>query len=214
VRFPISGVSRDFGSEYDPEEYTHIDAFRAQLGKSLVMLKEMIGLIIKAKPNPAHRGLALLEEMGLLSSVITQNVDGLHQAAGSKKVIEFYGTNRTLSCFNRSLRRERSLFSLKQVLPKSSIVRLCLNLMSSFLESPFPGELMPRLTMKLNLVIECWPSKRLQRLCPGQRFRVWRRPMVPLWRRSLSRQVLDYSILGPRSTIIPEMLKRVKARRE
>ena len=51
-------------------------------------MKWMMALIIRAKPNPAHRGLAPPEEMGLLSSVITQNVDGLYQAAGSKKVIE------------------------------------------------------------------------------------------------------------------------------
>jgi NAD-dependent SIR2 family protein deacetylase len=51
-------------------------------------MKGMKALIIRTKLNPAHRGLASLEEMGLLSSVITQNVDGLHEAAGSKKVIE------------------------------------------------------------------------------------------------------------------------------
>ncbi|MFB0507800.1 MAG: Sir2 family NAD-dependent protein deacetylase [Thermodesulfobacteriota bacterium] len=57
------------------------------------MLKEMMGLIIKAEPTQAHRGLALLEEMGFISSVIPQNMDGLHQAAGRKKVIEFNGTH-------------------------------------------------------------------------------------------------------------------------
>jgi hypothetical protein len=51
-------------------------------------MKGMMALIIRAKPNPAHRGLASLEKMGLLSSVITQNVDGLHEAAGIRKVIE------------------------------------------------------------------------------------------------------------------------------
>lgn len=45
-----------------------------------------------ALPNRAHRALALLEEKGKLSSVITQNIDGLHQAAGSKNVIELHGT--------------------------------------------------------------------------------------------------------------------------
>ena len=45
-----------------------------------------------AKPNPAHLALAQLEKMGILSAVITQNIDGLHQLAGSKNVIELHGT--------------------------------------------------------------------------------------------------------------------------
>lgn len=45
-----------------------------------------------AKPNAAHIKLAELEAAGKLSSVITQNIDGLHQAAGSKKVIELHGS--------------------------------------------------------------------------------------------------------------------------
>lgn len=49
-------------------------------------------LILDAKPNPAHCALAKLEEMGKLRSVITQNIDGLHQAAGSKNVQELHGS--------------------------------------------------------------------------------------------------------------------------
>lgn len=45
-----------------------------------------------AKPNSAHKSLAALEEKGRLSAVITQNVDGLHQQAGSKNVIELHGS--------------------------------------------------------------------------------------------------------------------------
>ncbi|MBE5777082.1 MAG: NAD-dependent protein deacylase [Clostridiales bacterium] len=54
-----------------------------------------------ARPNPAHLALARMEEMGLLSAVITQNIDGLHQAAGSKNVIELHGStlrNRCTHC--------------------------------------------------------------------------------------------------------------------
>lgn len=51
-----------------------------------------------AKPNPAHYLLAELETKGLLKGVITQNVDGLHQDAGSKSVYELHGTYRQVSC--------------------------------------------------------------------------------------------------------------------
>ena len=45
-----------------------------------------------AKPNEAHKALAKLEEMGKLKAVVTQNIDGLHQAAGSKTVYELHGS--------------------------------------------------------------------------------------------------------------------------
>ncbi|MCG3109489.1 NAD-dependent protein deacetylase [Metallosphaera sp. J1] len=49
-------------------------------------------------PNPAHYALAELERMGLIKYVITQNIDGLHQDAGSRNVIELHGTSRRFYC--------------------------------------------------------------------------------------------------------------------
>lgn len=49
-------------------------------------------MFLDAKPNPAHRKLAELEATGKLTAVITQNIDGLHQAAGSKNVLELHGS--------------------------------------------------------------------------------------------------------------------------
>ncbi len=54
--------------------------------------------ITEAMPNPAHTALARLEELGKLRAVITQNIDGLHQRAGSKNVIELHGTASAFSC--------------------------------------------------------------------------------------------------------------------
>ncbi|MEG0876650.1 MAG: NAD-dependent protein deacylase [Oscillospiraceae bacterium] len=51
-----------------------------------------------AKPNPAHLYLAELERQGRLSAVVTQNIDGLHQDAGSKKVLELHGTLKRFYC--------------------------------------------------------------------------------------------------------------------
>jgi len=53
--------------------------------------KWRMGIIAKAKPNPAHYCLAKLEDLGLLKYLITQNVDGLHTKAGSKKIVEIHG---------------------------------------------------------------------------------------------------------------------------
>ena len=51
-------------------------------------------------PNKGHEILAKWEREGLVSHIVTQNIDGLHQKAGSKKVIEFHGTMETASCMN------------------------------------------------------------------------------------------------------------------
>ncbi|RLB06988.1 MAG: RNA polymerase subunit sigma [Deltaproteobacteria bacterium] len=85
-------------TKYDPSEYATIEAFKRDPEKVWKMIKEMDELLEKAKPNKAHIGLADLEKMGLLHGIITQNVDNLHQEAGSSNVIEYHGTSKTLSC--------------------------------------------------------------------------------------------------------------------
>lgn len=85
---------------FDPAEYATIGAFLRDPEKVWEMLSEMIEVLKRASPNPAHHGLAELERMGILRSVITQNVDGLHQAAGSRKVIEYHGNPKELVCIS------------------------------------------------------------------------------------------------------------------
>ncbi len=51
-----------------------------------------------AKPNDGHHAVARLEQLGMITAVITQNIDGLHQSAGSRRVIELHGTARIVAC--------------------------------------------------------------------------------------------------------------------
>jgi NAD-dependent deacetylase len=91
-----SGIP-DFRSEgglwerYDPHEYATIESFMKNPTKFWTMGRELAETILKAEPNSAHLGLAKLEEDGRLLGVITQNIDNLHQAAGSKHVVELHG---------------------------------------------------------------------------------------------------------------------------
>jgi NAD-dependent deacetylase len=85
-------------ARYDPMEYAHIDSFRRNPAKVWNMLAEMDELIASVQPNDAHRALAVLEKLGVLRSVVTQNIDSLHQRAGSRDVVEFHGNFRTFSC--------------------------------------------------------------------------------------------------------------------
>ena len=76
----------------DPMEYAHIDAFMSDPAKVWdVLIRGMKDVVDQALPNEAHKGLARLQELGIIKTIITQNVDGLHQAAGSADVIEFHG---------------------------------------------------------------------------------------------------------------------------
>ena len=63
-----------------------------------VARKEMYADFRNARPNAAHRALAVLEQRGRLEAVVTQNIDGLHQDAGSRRVVELHGTNRRILC--------------------------------------------------------------------------------------------------------------------
>src|SRR5437660_3175959 len=75
-------------ARYDPMEYATIDAFRRDPAKVWDFYSKRLGVLAEAEPNGAHRALAQLEEAGLVEAVITQNVDRLHQAAGSRDVVE------------------------------------------------------------------------------------------------------------------------------
>ncbi len=86
-------------SRYDPYEYGTIHAFKRDPEKVWQMLAELMK-IADAKPNAGHRVMARLEEKGLLKGVITQNIDMLHQKAGSHNVVEFHGAVKTLTCLS------------------------------------------------------------------------------------------------------------------
>ncbi|MDE6442564.1 MAG: NAD-dependent protein deacylase [Clostridia bacterium] len=76
---------------YPPEQIVSHTFFKERTEEFYDFYRERM-LYPDAKPNPAHIFLAKLEQAGKLNAVITQNIDGLHQAAGSKKVYELHGT--------------------------------------------------------------------------------------------------------------------------
>jgi NAD-dependent deacetylase len=93
-RSPGSGL----WEKIDPMIVASIFAFRLRPQAFYDWLHPMADLFLNAQPNPAHRALADLENMGLLKAVITQNVDNLHQKAGSTKVYELHGHLREATC--------------------------------------------------------------------------------------------------------------------
>ncbi len=104
-------------SKYDPFEYASITVFRATPEKVWEMAQEMTELVDGAKPNNAHKGMTDLEKMGYLHHIITQNVDNLHQEAGSKNVIEYHGNTSTLTCL-RCGKRYKSIDKKDELPPR------------------------------------------------------------------------------------------------
>ncbi|RJP94765.1 MAG: NAD-dependent deacylase [Desulfobacteraceae bacterium] len=87
--------------KFDPMEVAHIQSFMRNPERVWrLLISEMKDILTEARPNPAHYGLARLESLGKLKTVITQNVDGLHQLAGSRDVIEFHGNFAWLWCLD------------------------------------------------------------------------------------------------------------------
>jgi NAD-dependent deacetylase len=227
IAFTGAGISVESGipdfrgaqglwQKYDPEEYAHIHAFYSNPDKVWLMLKEMFSLIMTAKPNPAHIGLAELERMGLLSSIVTQNVDGLHQAAGSRKVIEFHGTHRTLSCLKCSTKIDGFPLTLEDLPPRCTRCSSLLKPDVVFFGEPIPWEAQ---TLSFKESKSCSAV-----LVIGTSAVVYPAATIPITAKErgaivieinteptpLTNQISDYLICGSAGEIIPAIVEEVK----
>lgn len=103
----------------DPMEYAHIEALnRNPEAVWRVLIQDMKTTLDTAEPNDGHIGLATLERMGILKTIITQNVDGLHQKAGSRNTIEFHGSFAWMRCMRCSKRIETSRLQMHDIPPR------------------------------------------------------------------------------------------------
>jgi NAD-dependent deacetylase len=87
-------------AHYDPLEYATIDAFLADPVKVWDFYGKRLAMLGDAQPNDGHRALAELEHRGWVRAVITQNIDRLHERAGSRALVEVHGSIRTSSCLD------------------------------------------------------------------------------------------------------------------
>lgn len=132
IAFTGAGISVESGiptfrgkngiwSKYDPK-ILDIDYFLNYPKESWEKIKEIFYDYMKdKKPNYAHYFLSKLEQKNILKAIITQNIDNLHQEAGSKNVIEFHGTAKKvlcLKCFNKYPIEKIDLRTLPPLCPK------------------------------------------------------------------------------------------------
>ncbi|AGK61035.1 NAD-dependent protein deacetylase, SIR2 family [Archaeoglobus sulfaticallidus PM70-1] len=110
VVFTGSGISAESGiptfrgvdglwKKYNPEEVASIYGFKRNPSAFWEFAKELI-LKSNAEPNPAHYAIAELEREGVVKAVITQNIDMLHQRAGSRRVLELHGSMNYVDCLD------------------------------------------------------------------------------------------------------------------
>ncbi len=105
-------------SKYDPK-ILELNYFFQQPKNSWEIIKEIFyDFFGQAKPNAAHLTLARMEKNNLLQAVITQNIDNLHQEAGSKTVYEFHGTSAKMVCTNCKRKFESKKVHLDELPPK------------------------------------------------------------------------------------------------
>jgi NAD-dependent deacetylase len=117
IAFTGAGVSAESGipvyrglgglwTRFDPYKVAHIDTFRRDPAEYWTY--SLNHRRTDAQPNPAHRALANLEHQGRLRAVVTQNTDGLHQKAGSDRVIELHGSSHSVICLDCANRLPRA----------------------------------------------------------------------------------------------------------
>jgi NAD-dependent deacetylase len=114
VAFTGAGISAEAGiptyrgegglwDKYDPSLYANVDYFLQDPSYYWNFFREVrYPLLKKAGPSRGHLALAEMEAVGNLKTVITQNIDGLHQLAGSSSVVELHGSTRVIFCMNCS----------------------------------------------------------------------------------------------------------------
>jgi NAD-dependent deacetylase len=108
-------------AQYDPYEVASIDGFRRDPERAWEFYGRRLGVLGGAQPNPAHLALAELERQGWIEALITQNVDRLHERAGSQALIEVHGSLRSASCLECGEREPMEEVAARLPLPRCRI---------------------------------------------------------------------------------------------
>lgn len=183
----------------------------------------LLGDLEKVIPNPGHYALADLEKMGILKCVITQNVDGLHEKAGAKNVLEYHGSAFKLRCTSCTLRFRRDDFDLERLLRENQLPPHCPKCGGAIktdgvaFGEPIPADVAHQSleeALKCDLMLICgtsavvYPFADLPRIARQRTVTIIEvnAEPTPLTREEIS----DYLIQGKTGEILPQIVKEVK----
>ncbi len=201
---------------FDPMEFAHIDTLMRDPAKVWrVLVKEMKEMLDRAKPNDGHKGLVKLEARDKLKTIITQNIDGLHQAAGNSDVIEFHGSFAWQRCMDCNKKYETRKVDVSQIPPRCE----CSGILRP--DAVFYGEMIPDDAM--------WRSKQAATDCDlmlviGTSAVVQPASMMPVIaknkgakiveinpeRTPLTHEISDYLIMGKAGEVMNRIVKAME----
>jgi len=107
------------------EAYARFQANPKEYWKVRLAGASLLGDVVNALPNPGHFALAELEKMNILKCVVTQNIDNLHQKAGSKRVLDYHGNIALLRCFSCDTRFDPAEYDLERLAKEDRLPPLC-----------------------------------------------------------------------------------------
>ncbi len=234
---PVFRGKGGFWETYDPDIYANlpglVSVFHAHPEKLVEFIIDFYTVLLKAKPNSAHLSLTYLEKSSLLRGVITQNVDKLHQQAGTRSVVELHGNAYRIRCqgcgaiFNLEKLRIEEMLNL---LGKAQDLRMkVLRILSRYfprcvkcggrfrIDIVLFGELLDEEKLKFarELLNDCRTL-----LVVGCSLRVNPAATLPLYAKdrgatiieinqeqSVSSDICDYSLIGQAAEVLPGLIK-------
>jgi NAD-dependent deacetylase len=222
---------------YDPDLYGNmpglVSVFRKSPEKLVDFISDFYNVLLQAKPNPAHLSLSYLEKSSLLKAVITQNIDNLHQQAGTRSIIELHGNAFRVRCRNCATtlklekERVREMVSLLEKARKSRVE--VLKIFSRY--CPRCLKCKGRLRIDIVLFGEQLDEENLSRsrellddcralLIVGSSLVVYPAASLPLYAKKRGAKIIeinsqpsalsdicDYKIMGEATKILPEIIK-------
>ncbi len=188
---------------------------------------QLLGDLINARPNPGHFALAGLEKMDILKCIVTQNIDNLHQKAGSERVLDYHGNISLLRCVSCDTRFDPAEYDLNRLLAEDRLppyCRRCNGVLKSdvvYFNESIPADVAQESqeeVEKCDLMLICgtsavvYPFAMLPRMAKPARQH--KRTMIieinaaptPLTQEGIS----DYLIQGKTGTILPKIVEEVR----
>ena len=204
---------------FDPMEYGTIDAFLNDPARCWLMLRELGEALGAARPNPGHVALARLEGQGHISRIITQNIDGLHQEAGSRRVIEFHGNWRTMSCLACRSRVSTDTVSLHHLPPlcpcggvlKPDVIMIGEIIPASLLDAAFEEARSCACLLVVGTSAEMMPAATIPAAAREAGACIIE---VNIEETPLSDGVVDLRLNGPAGLVLPRLAQQVDPGRE
>jgi len=201
---------------YDPT-CLEIHYFLSHPTEAWVVIKEIFyDFFGQASPNAAHIALAQMEAAGRLQAVITQNIDNLHQRAGSQNVIEFHGTSSRLTCIKCESHYPASPDLFNPMPPRCKRCRGMLKPDFVFFGEPIPWEAMQRsldettradLWLVIGTTGEVQPACMLPREAKGNGATVIEVNIEPS---QFTDYITDVFLQGKATQVLPELVGRLR----